>query len=80
MKSGDRNRGAGVYSQSHPKITRDRSVNAAGNPTSKPKQALPKDVVAPVSPSYSGPGMSGIVSGVGGSRTITRGPIKKYYT
>ena len=62
MKSHDR--GVGPYSQSHPKITRDRSVNAAGNPIGKPRD-MSKHIE-----DVSGPGLS---------RPIVRAPVTRHF-
>ena len=69
MATQEHNKGAGPYSQSHPDIKRSTKVDSSGNPTRKPTQALPKDMG----------GLSEALSGVGGSRTITRGPVKRYF-
>ena len=58
------NRGAGPYSQGHPTITKDRSVNYAGNPVSKPKD-MSKHIED--------------VSGPGQSRPISRGPVTRHF-
>ena len=62
MKSHDR--GVGPYSKNDVVFKRDKSVNYAGNPTSKPKD-MSKHIED--------------VSGPGQSRPISRGPVTRHF-
>ena len=71
MATKEHNKGAGEFSRSHPKITKSRLTNEAGNPVAPAKSAPPRD---------KNNGLASSMSALGGSRTITRAPVKRYET